>query len=198
MTILNRFTGLLSLALSTVTCTYVFPKPITHQTAWMLRFLPAEEIVRIRWKTNWVVALHAESPRIVEHTSKTRSRAIWLIAIVPGLIMLTFLGLATTSDKNQSTSQSIRGKYPAVQPNGSMTRCSEQEIRTLLKSKARAPLESGRESTGYKISDPIDLGGEALQTITCNESSGERSFIIRWNKSGLVWSLKQISRQRDG
>ena len=164
----------------------------------MFRFRPAEYILRNKWKSNWAVALHGENPQIALRTSKTGSRFIWFLAIVPGLIVFISLGLAAGVDKSPPAEQSMRGNHAAVSAKSATFGCGEQEIKKLLQSEAAMPPEPGNARSGFEISDPMYLGGEALQTIACNGPSGESRFTVRWSKSEVGWSLKQISRQRDG
>jgi hypothetical protein len=118
--------------------------------------------------------------------------------MVPGLIVLTSLALAAGPDKSQPAEQSMRGNHAAKSTKSATAGCGEQEIKKLLQSKAVIPPEPGNARSGFEISGPIYLGGEALQTIACNGPSGESRFTVRWSKSELGWNLKQISRQRDG
>jgi hypothetical protein len=118
--------------------------------------------------------------------------------MAPGLIVLTSLGLTAGADKSQSAEQSMRGNHAAITTKSAAGSCGEQEIKKLLQSEAVTPPEPGNAHSGFEISVPMYLGGEALQTITCNGASGESRFTVRWSKSELGWSLKQISRQLEG
>jgi hypothetical protein len=163
------------------------------------------DVVRNRFRSNWVVEMHRRMPTgPIDHSEPDirlrRARKYGFI-----IVLLVLSGLALISLQQPTNATSTTGVV-ASKPNRSLLQSTEPTqlpcgmASAVKKSKNWSPTTTSTDlqASGFRVVQTQNLGGEEILDLECAADGQSLRVRAVWSMHDHEWNLKKISRLPTG